>query len=254
MNQRLNRKDMKRDEFAAAVGKSVEYAGSHARGILLAIAGVLVLVVAGVGIWAFLQHRSSQANEALAEAMEVYRAPVEATGARPDDPDDPSFPDEAARRARAKERFEAVREDYGGTDAGQVAGIYLAQIAVQEGQLDRARELWEEIVEASGDHVLAQQARINLIRLDLAAGKTEAVVTDLRGMLEREDPPLPRDAVLFELASALEQAGRGAEAIPHYRQIVEEFPQSPFQGDAQQRLAALDPASAGGGMAPAQGF
>lgn len=254
MNQRLTRKEIKRDEFTAAVGKSVEYAGSHVRPILLAIAGVLVLVAAGIGIWAFLQHRSTQANESLAEAMEVYRAPIEATGARPDDPQEPSFPDEAARRAGARERFEAVHEKYGGTDAGDVAALYLAQIAVEEGQLDRARALWEEFVEDGGDHILAQQARINLLRLDLAAGKAEEVVTELRGMLEREDPPLPRDVALFELASALEEAGRGAEAVPHYREIVEEFPQSPFLGEAQQRLAALDPGSAGGGVMPLPSF
>jgi hypothetical protein len=71
-------------------------------------------------------------------------------------------------------------------------------------------------------------------------------------MLEKGDTPLPQDMILHELGATLEQLHRSQEAIQSYQRILDEFPQSPYRTDAQQKVAALDPtrapASAGTGM------
>jgi tetratricopeptide (TPR) repeat protein len=245
MNQRLTRKEIKRDEFASAVGRSVEYAESHARTILYALGGALALLVIGLGLYFWLGSRSERANEALAYAIRVQQAPIEAAAPRPQDRLAPSFATEAARQARAKELFQEVHEEFGGTDAGDVAGLYLAQIAAQEGQPDRARELWTDFVEEHGDHALAGEARLNLFALDRQQGKGEELVTRLRGMLEESEPPLPKDAVLYELGMTLEQLNRPQEAIQAYQQILDDYPQSAYRQDAQQKVSALDPTRGG---------
>jgi tetratricopeptide (TPR) repeat protein len=250
MNQRLTRKEIKRDDFASAVGRSMEYAESHARTILYALVGALALLVVGLAVYFWLGSRSEGANEALAYAIRVQQAPIEATGAKPQDRMVPSFATEAARQARAKELFEEVHDDFGGTDAGDVAGLYLAQIAAQEGQLDRARELWTAFVGEHGDHALAGEARLNLIGLDRQQGKGEELATRLRGMLEEAEPPLPRDVLLHELGLTLEQLNRTQEAVQVYQQILDDYPQSPYRQDAQQRMSALDPARGGGPGGP----
>ncbi len=144
MNERLTRKDIKRDDFTAAMGRGVEYAGSHVRNIAYAIGGILLLVALGIAIHFYRANRLEEANHALAGAMKVYQAPVTATGAKPADPDEPSFATDAARRTRAKELLKKVHDDYGSTDAGAVASLYLAQIAADEGRLDEARKLWSD--------------------------------------------------------------------------------------------------------------
>jgi tetratricopeptide (TPR) repeat protein len=247
MNQRLTRKEIKRDEFASAVGRSVEYAESHARTILYALGGALALLVIGLAVYFWLGSRSENANEALAYAIRVQQAPIEAAAPKPADRLAPSFATEAARQARAKELFQEVHDDFGGTDAGDVAGLYLGQIAAQEGQLDRARELWTDFVEAHGDHALAGEARLNLIGLDRQQGKGEELATRLRGLLEESEPPLPKDVLLHELGLTLEQLNRPQEAIQSYQQILDDYPQSPYRQDAQQRLSALDPTRSSGG-------
>jgi hypothetical protein len=110
MSQRLTRKEIKRDDFADVVERGVEYAEGHVRTLIYAVVGVVLLVAAGIGIWMFMGSRSTDANDALSVATKAYSAPINATGAKPDDPASPSFADEAARRARAKALFQKVRD------------------------------------------------------------------------------------------------------------------------------------------------
>src|SRR5260370_28515977 len=100
MNQRLTRKDIKRDEFANAVGRSFEFAESHSRQLLLTLGTVLLAVLVGILAFFYLSHRSDLANEALAQATKVYNAPIAPAGAQPNAPTGPSPPPAAPRPAR----------------------------------------------------------------------------------------------------------------------------------------------------------
>jgi len=258
MSQRLTRKEIKRDEFASVVGRGVEYAESHARNLVLAVAGVALLAVIGFSVYGVLGYRSGKANDALARAMKVYSAPIDATGAKPNDAESPSFPDEASRRARAKTLFEKVRSDYGMTNAADVASLYLAQIAAADGKPDEARQLWSDFAQHHKDDILAGEARVNVLHLDRERGpkqKVEEQVQQLKAMLQDSQPPLPEDVILNELGAAYEQLGRKTEAVQSYQRILDEFPQSAYRSTAQQKISALDPtrpASPGFGSFPLQ--
>jgi predicted negative regulator of RcsB-dependent stress response len=244
MNQRLTRKEIKRDEFADVVGRSVEYAGSHVRSIVYAAVAVIVILALGFAFYSYRNHRQEAASQALSKATKVYQAPVVATGSKPADAEAPSFPTDEARRAAAKTALEKVRSDYGSTDAADVAGLYLAQLAADAGKLDEARKLWNDFVDAHKGSMLAAESRLNVLALDRKQGKAEDVVKELRAMLEKGDAPLPQDVILHELAATLEQLHRPQEAIQSYQRILDEFPQSPFRSDAQQKVSALDPTRA----------
>src|ERR1700730_4716709 len=103
MSQRLPRKDIKRDEFASAVGRGVDFAEIHTRELLMTIGAVLLAVLIGIVTYFYIAHRSDLANQALAAAVKVYSAPIDPTGAKPNDPAEPSFASDAARQARARQ-------------------------------------------------------------------------------------------------------------------------------------------------------
>jgi TolA-binding protein len=259
MNQRLSRKDIKRDEFASAVGRGVDFAESHSRELLVSVGAVLLAVLIGLLAYFYIAHRAESANQALAAAAKVYNAPIVPAGAKPNDREEPSFPNEAARQARARRLLERVRGDYRWTDAADVAALYLAEIEASTGKPAAARQLWSDFVKKHGDHVLAAQARIDLIELDRSQGKGQQVAQQLRQMLDQSDPPLPQDVILFQLATTLEQLNRDQEAAQTYRRLIDEFPQSPYLQPAQQKLATLEPlrpgvpgqlAGLGGGLPP----
>jgi tetratricopeptide (TPR) repeat protein len=260
MSARLSRKDIKRDDFATAVERSVEYAETHTRALLYALGAVILLAALVFGIRAFLAQRSAAASADLSYALEVYEAPIVPTGAKPQDKEHPSFPDEAARRARAKQLLLEVRSKHGATDAADVAGLYLAQMAASEGKLDEARKLWSDFIDSHKDSAPAAEARLNLYDLDRRQGKAGDLVGQLRPLLDDSSSPLPKDVVLYQLGLTYDALQRKQEAIGSYQRIVDEFPQSPYRQEAQQKIAALDPARAlnalgagalgGGGLPP----
>lgn len=247
MTQHLTRKEMKRDELATAMGRGMEYAESHARTFLIGLGVVALLAVLFLVARVFLGGRSEEASEALSRALKVYQAPIEATGAKPDDPKNPTFADPEARRTRARQLFEEVRNDYGMSNAADVAGLYLAQIAAEEGKLGQARELWTEFVDDNPDNILAGEARVNLIHLDRQEKKGEELATRLKALLEEEEPGLPKDVILFELATTQEELGRKQEALQSWRRITEEYPESAYRTEAQEKVNALDPSRGGAG-------
>lgn len=249
MSQRLSRKDIKRDDFATAVERSVEYAETHTKNLVVLLVAIAVVAAVAGGIYAFTSRRAATAQEALGKAIKVYAAPVQAADAKPNDPESPSFPSEAARNERAKKLLSAVRDGYGHTQAAAVAGVYLGRIAAAEGRLDEARRLWTDYADGHKDS-LASLVRLDLIELDRRQGKGEELVGRLRPMLDDSDPQLPKDTVLYQLGLTYEQMQRRPEALAAYRQIVDEFPQSAYRQEAQQKAVSLDPsrAFAGGGM------
>jgi TolA-binding protein len=246
MSQRLTRKDIKRDEFASAVGRGVDFAESHTRELLMTVGAVLAAVLVGLVSYFYIAHRSDVANQALAAAVKVYGAPIDPTGAKPNDPTEPSFASEAARQAGARQLFERVHDDYRWTDAADVASLYLADLDAAAGKVAAARQLWSDFAKKHGDHVLAVQARIDLLELERGQGKGQQVAQQLREMLDRSDAPLPQDVTLYQLAMTLEQLNRDQEAIQTYQRLVDEYPQSPYRQTAQQKLGALDPSRAAG--------
>lgn len=250
MSDRLSRKEIKHDvqhdEFTDVVGRSVEYAGTHSRALLMGLGAVLALAVAVAGFFLYLGSRRDDASAALAEAVEVFEAPIVTAGTPPPtDASKPSFPNETARNARAKQLFTEVRESYGLSDAADVAGLYLGRIAASEGDMATARKLWAEFVDDHPDHFLASQPRLNLYQLDRQEGKGEEVVGRLRTLLDESEPALPKDVALYELAQTYEHMKRGTDAQASYQKLLDEYPQSGYAQLAEQRLAALDPARPG---------
>lgn len=239
MAARLTRQEMKRDEVLETASRAFEYITEHTRALILAVLAVLALVIVGVGIFAYFDSRLARANEAFAEALAVYEADIVADGDSADDPALPTFSSEAVRDARAQELFSEVRSRFGRTSVGEIAGVYLGGLAVRQGDTDAAREYWQSFLDSNADHMLATQVRLNLLALERSAGNSEGVVTRLQEQLGSEAAELPEDIALDQLASTLEELGRGEEAREIYQRIVDEHPASPYAARARQRLASL---------------
>jgi TolA-binding protein len=236
MNERLSRKEMKQDEFVATMGRGVDYASHHARQIILGVVGVTVLGALLLAGRFWLQSREQGAQEVLDRAIRIADAPIDATAPKPDDPESPSFADEAARQTRAKAAFESVRTRHSGSKAADVAGLYLAGIALGEGKAEEARGLWQHYLDEHPRDFLSAGARLSLIRLDRQQGKLDEVAADLRKMLDDANRSLPEDVVLWELAETLKAQGKSEEARPLLQRLADEFARSAYRVDAQTAL------------------
>ncbi len=242
MSQRLSRKEIKRDEFMESMGEAIEYVRGHSRtliGLGLAVLAVLIVVALYMS---FADRRSAKADEALAVALKVQTAAIDPVAADPEDPKAPTFASEEARTARAKELFEEVVGSFGRSDAGGIARVYLGQIAADAGDLEGARDHWQQFLDRGSEDALAVEVQVNLMALDRAAGRGDELVTELRARLSGADSGLPADLLLYQLALTLDELDRGGEAVEAYQRIVDEYPQSAYAAAARART--------GGGQAP----
>ncbi len=239
MTKRLTRKqikhDIREDEFKSVIFRTLESLQENPRVIVGTVIGVLVLAAAVSAVLAFLDYRHQKANEELVTAMKIFQAPIRAEGATPDDPDAPSFATEEDRRARARE---ALRE-VGGGMAGEVAELYLASLALGEGDTATARSLWQDFLKSHQDHLLAVSVRLNLIHLDREEGRAEELAEELRAELDGAEKSLPEDVLLFELAKTLDALDRSDEAMELYQRIADEYPQSPYAARAREMTASM---------------
>lgn len=240
MSQHLSRKEIKRDELAQAVERTVDYASSHSQLLIKGLAALVGLAVVIGLVMAYLSYRKSSAAEALAAAMKVYGAEIDAANPKPDDAKKPTFRDEDSRRAKAKELFAQVADSYGSTASGKVASVYLGHLAADSGDLATAKTLWQAYADGAGNEPLAAQVRLNLFRLDQAAGNDAAVAERLQAMLKQTgEKPMPEDVILFELGSVQEKLGKVEDALASYQRIVDEFPQSGYGQEARQKTTEL---------------
>ena len=79
---------------------------------------------------------------------------------------------------------------------------------------------------------------LNLVRLRVAKGEGSQLVKDLEAMVAGKDPRLPRDVALFQLAQLWEHDGKPDEAAKLYRKLADEFPESPYRTEAQQKAGS----------------
>ena len=235
-SKKLSRKEIKEtvrhDEVQTAVVTAVEEIKTHQKGLTILGVGIVAIALLTVVFWNVRKASHAESNEALAQAMRVYHAPVVETDAKPDDPKTPSFASEADRTERAKTSLAAVSS---GVPA-EVASLYAANLEIDD-DAGAARQRWEDFLGANEGHVLAFAVHRNLIRLDRAEGRGEEVVERLTAELDKTEKSLPEEIVLFELAQTLEVLDRDEEAKEYYQRLLDDYPESPFTTEAQQKTS-----------------
>lgn len=235
MGRRLTRKQIKKDEFITFVDRAVQWTGQNWRQAAIGLGAVLAAAVVWWGVTAFLGSRTDAASQAISSALAAYNAPV--GSAAPADAK-VKFATDAERLAAAEKAFESVKSRYRFTPQAKIAELFLARIAADRGDAPQAIRLLGELASSRSSDPVVRLAMLDLIRLRVARGEGLQLVSELEAMAAGKDPRLPRDAALFHLAEIWQHEGKPQEAARLYRKLVEDFPDSPYRADAQQRLAS----------------
>lgn len=235
MGRRLTRKQIKHDEFITFVDRAVHWLGGNWKQAGIGLGGALVVVLLWWGVTTVLSSRSGGAANEVTTAMAEYAAPV--GSAAPADAK-LKFATDTERLDTAEKHFKRIASRYWLTPQARVARLFLARIAADRGDLDGAIRLLSEITSKRKDDPVIRLAMLDLIRVRLAKGGATELTRDLEAMVAGKDPRLPRDVALFELALIWEREGKTDEATKLYRKLVEDFPDSPYRYEAQQKLSA----------------
>jgi len=230
--RRLTRKQIKQDEFVSLIDTGLHWMGQNWRRAAIGFAGALGVALLYWAVTALFASRGSAAARALDEAVKVLGSPVGATAGTVAQP---TFASNGERLDAAEKAFSRITTRYWLTPQAHLAKLYLARIAADRGDLDGAVRKLADLAGSKSDEAVVRMAMLDLVNLRLARNEGYLLAGDLEAMASGRDPRLPRDTAMFKLAEVRAQEGKAREAAELYRKLAQDFPQSGYRYEAQQR-------------------
>ncbi len=242
------------DPFQQRVGGTIEDAGrkleGQGRNILYGLAALVVLALVVWLIYTWSGRSSATAQAALGKAIEVSQTSVSDKPV-PAGSTEKTFKTEKERAEAAVAAFQSVAEKFGG-DIGQKAKYFAA---VNRIGLDRPAAVAElEALAASGDEV-GKMSKFALAQTRADDGKVDEAVTLYQELSGMPDPIVSKDTINFELAKLYEKQGKKQEAVDLLFNLVKAASEvkdpdgkavtlTPTAQSAKEKLKELDPEKA----------
>jgi len=237
--KRTERQHLKENELRAFALQARDTLEARKRETTLIIAIAVVVGAAAIGYFGWREHVRSQAHGLLAQAMATEDARV----GPPPAPGTPSkglyFPTERERGQAALTKFKVAADAYPSTDAGIYARYQQASTSLALGDPKGAAAAYQAVIDKDGDGFYGQMARLGLAEAQARAGQFEQDINTFKDMVQRKDGPLPIDGILMQLGRTYLEAGKRADAQQTFNRLVEEYPESPFTGDARKEIESL---------------
>ena len=237
--KRTERQHLKENEFAqlaASTREALEERGGQLGKIII---GVVVVLVAVIGVTVYRNSTDSRAGRMLGEAMAVQDARVGA----PDAPGTPStgtsFPNEKEKLTAMATKFKAVADAFPGTDQGNFARYREAGAQMALGNAKEAAAAYQQVIGAAGDSIYGQMAKLGLAETQARSGEFDKAIETFKAMSTNKDGTLPVDGILMQLARTYREAGKGSDAEQTLNRVVSEFPDSQFAAEAKKELDAI---------------
>ncbi|MCU0305200.1 MAG: tetratricopeptide repeat protein [Thermoanaerobaculales bacterium] len=229
MARRITRKQLKQDdEFVSTVDTVMQWLADSWRPIAGVLAAIAVVAVGWWGVRGLMDSRADDASLALQHAIELYEGGSDAGQLEP-----------AGDPAAAEAELLSVVEHYGSSDQADMARVYLARIHFDRGETEQARDLLIGLADRRRDDAIGRLATLDLVHLRIASGQATEVAADLEAMVVGSNPGLPRDVALYELGQLHLAEHNPDQARDYFSKLVEEFPESPYNRLARQRLGEL---------------
>ena len=235
------RHQLKQDKFTRTTiqvaEQTVHWTVEH-QGKLIAAAGVLVVVIlAGLGSWYYLEKQNETASADFGKAVSVLDTPVRPAG-MPAQPDFPSFASASERAAEARKQFQQVIDKYPHTHAADFSHYLLGTTAASVGDNATAeREL--KIVAGYDDQDLSSLAKMALASIDRSEGKNQDAINSYKQLVDKPTRSVSKAAAEFALADTYQATGNSAEAKKLYEQIKKDSPSGSAGQLAAEKLQAL---------------
>ncbi|MDQ6802975.1 MAG: tetratricopeptide repeat protein [Acidobacteriota bacterium] len=212
-------------------------ARENQRFLLMISVGVVAAALIAFGIYFYRNTREQQAQDVLASAIDTIDSPLlTPPGAQQAPQPGAKYKTEAERNSAAEKQFKDLESRFGGTDAADVANLYLARLDAGRGDVAGARKLLNAFISEHPKHVLVGSARYSLYQLRIENGEAAQVANELQIEVNKSDPVLPADSLLILMAHAYDVQGNAQKSKEAYRRITTEFPDSPYALEAQRRM------------------
>jgi TolA-binding protein len=234
--ERHHLKDNELRNFAVQAGQTMS---ERRKETTTAVVAVVIIGALAAGYLGWREHVQTKAHALLAQAMAVQDARV----GPPPAPGAPAgglyFPTERERSQAALTKFRIAADAYPSTDAGIYARYQEGATSLALGGTPGAITAYEQVVKEAGDGFYGQMARLGLAEAQTRAGQYDTAINTFKELAQRKDGPLPVDGILMQLGRTYLEAGKRTDAQQTFNRLVEEYPESPFTGDARKEIETL---------------
>jgi TolA-binding protein len=231
---------LKENELSHVLSDASARLQENRRTVGLAAGVIALILVAGIGYWAWTTRSENRAQALLGDAIVIMQAPVEEPkpGAKPAGP---GYPTVQARAEAALAKFAEVYNAYPATSAGIAARYYAASALAMLGRHAEAAARFQETVDRAGENSFyGRMARLGVIEANAQAKKYDEAISAAQALVNNtSDDTIPRDALLMELGRVQAAAGKKTEAKQTLDKVIAEFPQSPYAEEAKRMIAEL---------------
>jgi TolA-binding protein len=240
-HNRLDREEIKHDEFVSGVTRTVIWVEDNARRVLWGLAALLLLIVAGFAYGSWQQGRNEKALAALAEVERRYHAPVQGE-------QDPVFQRQTPGTTYESrdEKYRAVLEaaddllaTHGSGSASRQARYYRGLALRDMGRLDEAAAEFDKLLSGRWKPLPRALTQVALAETREAAGRWSDAAHIYDRLAQEAPDPFPREMALIGHGRCLEMERKLEEARAVYQKIIDAYPDSPYADTAQERLKQI---------------
>jgi TolA-binding protein len=237
--KRTERHHLKENELERIALQARETVEARRREIIAAAVVLAIVGAAAIGYYVWHDRVESKGHALLADALAVQTVRV-GPPAAPGTPNPTiSFPTERERAQAALAKFKIAADAYPSTDAGIYARYQAAATEMMLGDAASAATDYQSVIQHGGSSIYSQMARLGLAEAQARSGQYDQAINTFKELSQRKDGPLPVDAILMQLGRTYLDAGKRTEAQQTFTRLVEEYPDSPFNGDAKKELDGL---------------
>lgn len=213
----------------------------------LVLAGVVVAVIVGVGIYAgasYMHQQAVAASSGVSEAVAAYQVPVDGSPAleKLRQSDRMAAPDETHESSEKK--WKAVYDNTGKTldkhansKAAQPARLVRGAAAVELGKYEEAIEQYETYLGNSPPERELTRAYYGLAVAYGSSGKTDKAIEQLDKIVETNEDL--KSFVFYHKGLFHQDAGNTEKAKEMFNKVLETDPKSPYKTDVERRLALM---------------
>lgn len=200
---RITRRELKADKFAAEVTHTVEYVGEHRRQVMTYGGVAIAIIVLAVGVYFYRQRQHSLRQSDLVAAMETYDGYV---GAAPQGGFRAKLFNTKEEKDKAIQKvFADLVVNHGGSDEGYIGQYYLGVIASDKGNTAEAEKRFREVAD-NGSNDYASLAKMALAQMEQSRGRLPEAEKLLRSLMDKPTMLVSREQATISLAKLIGKA------------------------------------------------
>ncbi|HEY0564051.1 MAG TPA: tetratricopeptide repeat protein [Terriglobales bacterium] len=234
IRQQLKADTAHRQEIAA---DAIHWTQEHRNAIIFTLVGAIVVALAILGVYAYLQKQNNQAAAALGHAMHVLNSPVRQAG-QPVDPNELSFGSAQERDKAALGEFEAIAGKYPRTDAGRYS-LYLAGVVQLDSNDAAGAEKSFQRAKDEGNDQVSSLGKLALANLYVSEKRDQDAIKLYNDLIDHPTTAVPKATSELQLAQFYEAKKQNADAVKIYDQMQKDNAKNPIGDLAEKKIAQL---------------